>query len=255
MNLQFFYLVLGYLIMAAAILILGHYGLGLLALLLALIPAGISWWTHGRSRVALTAVVPELFAGVNVVGLISLSRPPLGQPVLPPVTQITLALLYATWLLFLPRLRRASSGQIAIAGVNQFMLTTVVFLAAAFWHWPNIAVMVIMWAASYLNAWWYLEQTGERASRILAATWALIVAEVSWVLYIWQVNYIITADLALLIIPQAAVVILGLGYAIASVHAAHTQKRLSRRRLIEYVALAGVLLAIIIAGTRWNGIS
>ena len=112
--------------------------------------------------------------------------------------------------------------------MQQVAATSAVFLAAAFWHWPEALVVALIWGAIAVTTLWYLRATGERAAMIMATAWALIAAELSWVLFAWQVNYVIQDGYV--IIPQIAVVVAGMGYCFASIYQSHTQKRLSRRR-------------------------
>ncbi|HUC20912.1 MAG TPA: hypothetical protein VMR98_05485 [Candidatus Polarisedimenticolaceae bacterium] len=248
---QTFFMTLLYLGLAGAVLVLGHYGYALVAAVLVMAPAFMRWLRSGRSLPVLVGALPQVMVGLSVVILVGLSKPPVGQPVFPVSTQVVLAILYGVWLVWLTRGRPAGKSSRLIAGVQQVAVTTAIFLAAAFWHWPSALVVAVIWGASFLIAWWYLTQVGERAASILAATWALVTAELSWILSAWQVNYILYDGR--LIVPQAAIIMLGVGYCLASIYHSHSNKRLSRRRLIEYSVIAGVLLAIIIAGTRWNG--
>ncbi|HSX41220.1 MAG TPA: hypothetical protein VLF21_01085 [Candidatus Saccharimonadales bacterium] len=237
--------------LAATVLFLSHYNFVWVAIGLICLPAIFLWWRGGRGRETALALAPAIVLGVSVSLLIGLNRPPLGTPILPPLTQIGLAVIYALTLGWLDRLRRAETVHVLGAVVLQALSLTAVYLWAAFWHLPDVAVVSVAWLASYITALWYLKGTGERAAGLLAATWALIVSQITWILAIWQVNYIISDGY--IIVPQAVIIVLGLGYVFGSVHHAHATRALSRRRLIEYVAIAGVLLAIVVAGTHWNG--
>jgi hypothetical protein len=238
--------------LAGGVLLLSHYNYTGIAIVLVLIPTAITWAYGGRSWDALLAGSPSAIIGLSVAVLVGLSRQPIGQPVFLPTAQLVLTLFYAAWLIWLRQLRRQGKASVWVVGVQQLAATTAIFLAAAFWHWPEALVVALMWGAMFVTTLWYLEAIGERAAAILAAVWALVASELAWVLFAWQVIY---TRGTYLIVPQATLVILGIGYCFASIHASHTQKRLSRRRLIEYVAITGVLLAIVITGTRWNGTS
>lgn len=253
MNPKTFLFILAQFGVAGAVLLLSHYDYTWAAAVMVLAPMAYAWLRGGRSREALLLASPSAIIGLSVVVLVGLSRPPLGQPVLPVASQIALTVGYGAWLVWLRRLRLRSQASLLVLGVQQFVASTALFLAAAFWHWPEALVVALLWAAIAETTWWYLHVTGERAAPILATAWALVVAEASWVLFSWQVNYVIEGGYV--IIPQVSLVIVGMGYCLASIYRSHTQKRLSRRRLIEYVAISGMLLAIVIAGTRWSGAS
>jgi hypothetical protein len=230
-----FFTLLGQLTLAGGILLLGHYGFGWLAALLALVSPAWYWWQQGRTPTALAAAVSLALTGLSIVALISLDRPPYGQSVFPVVTQVALAVGYAIWLMAWERFHARPGLALGIAGLNQLLAVSAIFLATAFWHWPELVTVSFVFGVSFANARWYLGLQGERAAHILAVTWGLVVAQICWVLAAWQVHYIIGGGY--LVIPQAA----------------HADKRLSRRLLIEYVAITGVLLAIVVAGTRWSG--
>ncbi len=248
---QTFYMTLLYLGLAGAVLVLGHYGYAIVAALLVVAPAVVRWVRSGRDNNVLVAAIPQVTVGLSVVILVGLNKPPVGQAVFPVETQVILAALYGTWLIWLTQIRSEPQARALIAGIQQVAVTMAIFLAAAFWQWPSALVIALMWGLSFVIAWWYLKEANERAAAIIAATWALVAAELSWILAAWQVNYILFDGG--IIIPQPAIIMLGVGYCFASIYYSHSNKRLSRRRLTEYSVIAGVLLAIIIAGTHWNG--
>lgn len=237
--------------LAALVLFLSHYNLTWAAIAVVLVPPLVEWFRRGRGARTALDLSPLVIIGVSIVLLIGLSRPPIGQPILPPLSQIGLAAIYGVSLAWFKKLKENQLSAAAAAMLMQGLSLTIVFLAAAFWHIPDAIVVAASWAASFVTASWYLQVNEERAGRLLAAAWALIVTEITWVLAVWQVNYIIGNGYV--IIPQAVIIVLGVGYVMGSIHSAHTAKRLSRRRLIEYVAIAGVLLAIVVAGTHWKG--
>jgi hypothetical protein len=236
--------------LAGAVLFLSHYHYTWIAAVLVLIPSLITWLRGGRTQEALLAASPGAVIGLSIVVLVGLSRSA-GQAVFPVVSQIALTILYGVWLVWLRQLRLHHRTSVFVLAVQQITAISAIFLAAAFWHWGKSMVIALIWIAAAGTTYWYLKVVGERAAAIMAAAWALVAAEISWVLYAWQVNYII-GDGAI-IIPQIALVILGVGYCFGSIYHAHSGKRLSRRRLIEYVAISAAILAIVIAGTRWSG--
>lgn len=250
MTLTVFFIALGQLALATTVLFLSHYGYAWLGAGVVMGVAAVRWFRSGRDLAALRKLVPELLVGLSVTVLIGLNQPPVGQLVFPVASQLTLAIFYAAFSMLLWQTRGARLVPL-VAGVNQLLAVSAIFLATAFWHWPDSVMLAVLWLTSFANAWWFLESTKQKATQILAATWGLVVAELGWILYIWQVNYDIGSGY--IIIPQAAIIIGGVGYCFVSILSAHSQKRLSRSRLIEYVAIGAALLAIVIAGTRWNG--
>lgn len=245
-----FFTILAQVGLAGVVLLLSHYGYLWVAAVSVLAEPAYRWVRSGRNPRALALASPAVIIGLSVVILIGLSKPPVGAAVFPVSTQIILAMLYAIWLLW-RRLARREKPSLALAVLQQVASSTAIFLAAAFWHWPESLVVALIWVTSLAGAWWYLSLAGERAALLLASTWGLVAAEIAWILYSWQVDYILPGEAFL--VPQATLVLLGAGYCFANIYGSHREKRLSRRRLIEYVVIVGVLLVILVAGTRWNG--
>lgn len=239
------------LVMAGAVLLLSHYNYSWIAVILVVAPVLYGWARRDRDLSYVLARTPDLIIGLSVVMLLGLRRPPYGQVVLPVSTQIIITLAYIVGLLWIQRLRSKSEVSLVVTALQQAASTTALFLAAAFWQWPEVLVVAGTWVAVFGSTHWYLTGRGERVAVIMSAAYALVAAEVAWVLYAWQVNYVLPGNV--LIIPQTTLVLFGLGYCFASIYHSHKEKRLSRRRLVEFVVIAGALLAVVIAGTHWNG--
>lgn len=135
----------------------------------------------------------------------------------------------------------------------QFISLTAIFSAAQVWRWPAAVVMVLAWGVAWLVAYRFLQITGDKQPVLLAHVWALVVAELSWILSWWMIAYLSPG--AYVIIPQAALLVAGVAYILGGIYRLHRASQLSRSRLIEYFVVATVLLAVILAGTRWNGTS
>lgn len=141
----------------------------------------------------------------------------------------------------------------ALALTMQFTSLAAIFSAAQVWRWPAAMVMAFAWGSSWLVARAFLTSMQDKQIGLLAGVWALVVAELSWILSWWMIAYLSPG--AYLIIPQAALLITGIAYVLGGIYRLHRTSQLSRNRLIEYLVVAGFLLAIILAGTRWNGTS
>ena len=237
--------------MSLGVLLLSHYGLAVVAVLLVALPELVRWLRAGRSLEAARELVPRLTVGLSAVALISLTQSgTISTAVLAPVVQVAVAIGYAVWLAMQPRLQPdKASGLVAIM-VMQFATLCSLFLAASFGHWQAGYVGALVWVSSYAIAAWYLYGREEPGAGVLAATWALVAAETAWVFAVWSVQYIVVANV--LIVPQAALIISGLGYCFASIYMARSQRKLSRNRLIEYVIIMSILVAIVVAGTHWT---
>lgn len=141
----------------------------------------------------------------------------------------------------------------ALALTMQFISLSAIFSAAQVWRWPAAMVMVFAWGSSWLVARAFLTSMQDKQVGLLAGVWALVVAELAWILSWWMIAYLSPG--AYLIIPQAALLITGIAYVLGGIYRLHRTSQLSRNRLIEYLVVASVLLVIILAGTRWNGAS
>jgi hypothetical protein len=167
-----------------------------------------------------------------------------------PGTQIVLIVLYCLWRAWLSFNEAAQPW--LVAALTQFLALDALFLGAAVWHWPILLIVILTWAISWVVARQVLAPYQDRAEVTLAATWALVSAECAWVFSLWLVSYIVVGGI--IIIPQAAIVLTALGYCLGGIYTSHRRSQLSRNRLIEYLLIGLFLLAIVIAGTKWNGV-
>lgn len=203
------------------------------------------WWRRHHSTLELAA---DTYASwlMSVVAVILVAISPQF------ITQILLIGAFAVWRLLI------HSGSLnkfpgIVALVMQFSALAAIFSAAQVWRWPAAVVMVFSWGSSWLVARAFLQSTNDKQVGLLAHVWALVVAELSWILSWWMIAYLSPG--AYLIIPQAALLIASVGYVLGGIYRLHRTSQLSRSRLIEYLAVASALLVIILAGTRWNGTS
>lgn len=138
----------------------------------------------------------------------------------------------------------------AEALLMQFISLTAIFSAAQVWRWPAAVVMAIAWGTAWLVAYNFLKSMDDKQAGLLANVWALVVAELAWILSWWMIVYLSPG--AYLIIPQASLLIAGVAYVLGGIYRLHRASQLSRSRLIEYLVVASILLAVVLAGTQWN---
>lgn len=181
---------------------------------------------------------PRWLGGLALITILSL------QP--RPGAQVIILAGYLGWLVWN---KDSSKRRLSVAGLAQFFVLWALFLAAAIWRWPSMLVIMLAYGSAWALAQWQLE--GQRARQVLSLSWALIVAQCSWVFLVWLVNYIVAGGLVL--VPQAAVVITALGYCFGGIYQAHAESKLSRGRLAEYLFIGLILIAVVVAGTRWSG--
>lgn len=203
------------------------------------------WWRRHDSSLILAAdTYASWLMSILAVILVAIS------PQL--VTQVVLVIAFVIWRL-LVHLGTLTKYPGIVALVMQFSSLAAIFSAAQVWRWPAAVVMGIAWGSSWLVARSFLQSTDDKQAGLLAHVWALVVAELAWILSWWMIAYLSPG--AYLIIPQAALLVAGVGYVLGGIYRLHRTSQLSRSRLIEYLVVATALLAVILAGTRWNGSS
>jgi hypothetical protein len=191
------------------------------------------------------ARVPAVLMGLAAILIIAVS-PRLA-------TQAGVAVLFAVWRLWQRTLKPDEQTSLANLLLVQATMFEALFLAAGVWRhgMPEWLVVGLVWCGAYLSVYSTLTRRGERADGVMAATWALVAAEVSWVLLLWLFMY--TVPGGYLIVPQPAVVLTGLAYCFGSIYVSQRQGSLSRGRLTEYLLIGLILIAIVITGTPWRG--
>ena len=203
------------------------------------------WWRRHDSSLDLVAnTYGSWLTSVSAVVLVAISPQAIMQYILVGIfVMLRLAI-------HLDVYRKYPGG---LALTMQFISLSAIFSAAQVWRWPAAMVMAFAWGSSWLVARAFLTSMQDKQIGLLASVWALVVAELSWILSWWMIAYLSPG--AYLIIPQAALLIAGVAYVLGGIYRLHRTSQLSRNRLIEYLVVAGFLLAIILAGTRWNGTS
>lgn len=216
-----------------------------LAILLVVAVEFYVWWRRHDSTLELAMnTYSSWLMGIVAVILVAIS------PQL--ITQLLLIAAFVLWRLAIHFGAFAKHpGFEALA--MQFASLAAIFSAAQVWRWPAAIVMVLAWGSSWLVARAFLRSTADKQVALLANVWALVVAELAWIMSWWMIAYLSPG--AYLIIPQAALLITGVAYVLGGIYRLHRTSQLSRSRLIEYLVVAVSLLAVILAGTRWNGTS
>jgi hypothetical protein len=168
------------------------------------------------------------------------------------VTQAVVAGLYAVWRWWVSGSGRAAhKTSLLNLLIVQAVVFEALFLMAAEWQTSEWVVLALVWACAYLSVYSILDRRGERVAAVMAATWALVAAEISWVLLRWLFVY--TVNGGYLLVPQPALVLSALAYCFGSIYASQREGKLSRARLTEYLLIGLILIAIVITGTPWKG--
>ena len=122
-------------------------------------------------------------------------------------------------------------------------------LLTAFWHWPIVLVMLLLWLVSFLVAlWWLLDFTNN--PQILAALWGFVVVEITWLSSRWTVLYQIPK--IPLIISQLAVIVTALAYGWGGIYYHHKHHNLKRSIVFEYLIVTVLVFAALILLNRWT---
>jgi hypothetical protein len=187
--------------------------------------------------------LPMLLVGLSVVLIIALSPRA--------ITQVAVAGLYAVW-----RVWWSGEGSDRPAGLTNLLVMQAVvfealFLMAAVWRTPNVLVIALVWLGAYLSVYTVLARRGDRVAGVMAATWALVAAQISWVLLWWLFTY--TLGGGYILVPQPALILTALAYCFGSIYVSQRAGSLSRGRLTEYLLIGLILIAVVVIGTSWRG--
>jgi hypothetical protein len=161
------------------------------------------------------------------------------------VLQSILVLLDIGWLLFL----KSKSKRIYVvsqAAIALFVGTVAIYSLA--YNWIGSVAVVLTWLLGYATARHVLGSYDEENHTILLSlVWAFLLAELGWLAYHWTIGYRlpIVADILL---PQAAIVILGFGFiafkAYDSIY--HHQKVRMNEMILPLVFTIGIIAVLLI---------
>lgn len=220
-----------------------------------------SWWWLAVLGVAAIELRGRLREGAQELGeralrlapeLLTISSLILTIAVLPRrASQLALLAGVAVWLAWRARADAAATTSYVYLLVVQAVMFEAFFLAAAIWQVPAVITLILVWLGAYLSVYSVLKQRGERTAGVMAATWAVIATEVSWVLLLWLVTYVLQQD-GFVMVPQPALILTALAYVFGSILLASRQGTLSRARLAEYLIIGFILVLIVVVETLWR---
>ncbi|HSX01841.1 MAG TPA: hypothetical protein VLI05_00845 [Candidatus Saccharimonadia bacterium] len=229
-------------LVAAAVWAFSRQGLALMAI--GVVVAATLWPLRRQlSADTIWQQATQVIMGVAAAGIIAL---------LPKaVAQLGVAGLYAVWRVVQAQISAEGGAGLLKLLVIQAAAFEAIFLLAAIDRTPRPVLLLLIWAAIYITSYQLLAARQERGAGVLAAAWALVATEASWVFLTWLVSYILPGNY--LIVPQPALVLTALGYCLGSIYLAQRQGNLNRARLTEYLLIGLILIWIVIAGTSWRG--
>lgn len=178
-----------------------------------------------------------LYTGPNVVAAIDNG-----------IMQLGVVGLYLMWQLLIKPLSGVTGHSIQALLMLAIAITVIFIMKSAI----GIAGMIgASWLVALAAADHFLISiTDDTALRqLLMAVWGLIVAQTVWIFGHWLVFYPFLHGQVL--IPQAALAIVAMGYIFGTIYYDHHYKRLSRKRLYSYLVLITGIMLVLIIGSEW----
>lgn len=213
-----------------------------LAVLLVAEVAPLIWGKRLHVRELLARATPFI-VGASVIVVIAL---------LPKaVSQLALAAAYGGWRVWRAWRPAAAPMRFVELLTIQAVLFEALFLAADIWHLARPLTLMLVWVGVYTLMYQPLAARGERTAGVLAAAWALVATEASWVFLTWMVSYVSIGHF--IVMPQATLVLTTLAYCFGNIFLAQKAGTLNRARFTEYLLIGLILIWIVIAGTHWRG--
>lgn len=121
-------------------------------------------------------------------------------------------------------------------------------LLIAFWHWPAAIVLGLVWLFAFFVAIvWLLEFS--TSPQLLASLWALMCVELFWIMSRWINLYHIPKTN--LLISQAALTIVALGYGFGGIYYHYKKHSLRRGLIFEYISVTAVIFLALILLSKW----
>jgi hypothetical protein len=167
------------------------------------------------------------------------------------LTQVAFSMLYVVWAIWWESKEHDVKTTLINLLVVQIAVFEALFLMSAVWRSTEWIVLILVWGGCYLSVYSALTLRAERMAGVMAATWALVATEISWVFLRWLFVY--TLPGGYLLVPQPTIVLTAIAYCFGSIYISQRQGNLSRGRLTEYLLIGLILITIVITGTPWRG--
>jgi hypothetical protein len=156
--------------------------------------------------------------------------------------QLLLTALYIVWLLYIkPRSKRVF---VAIqAGTAVFLGVTA--LMSVSYGWMSSLVVVLMWLIGYSSARHILGSYEEIHATFYSLVWALLIAELGWLMYHWTFAYALpgVGDIKL---SQTAIVVLAISFLAERIYGSYTHHGAVRSSDVVMPALLSVSLVVLL---------
>ncbi|MCE7936982.1 hypothetical protein DYH10_04330 [Candidatus Saccharibacteria bacterium CPR2] len=164
------------------------------------------------------------------------------------ISQAILAFFYAIWLVYIKP--KSSEIFVALQSICALFLGSIaLFWVAEMKNLPETAVILMVWMMALIAARHFLSSYEEPLIRAISFGWALIVAQLAWLLNRWEIVYSISG---IVLISQFSIVVTVLAfYCGLAYHMEKTQK-LSKPKLIKIMSGACAIILMIIILSDWK---
>lgn len=198
------------------------------------------WFAHVEANMV------DMIVSIGTVVLIYLAGMVAGGTGL--VVQVSLAVLYALWLLLLKP--RTKVNDIAIQAAVAVVVGTMA-LASVSYEWPSSVVVVALWLIGYSCARHVLVSHTESDIRFLSLLWGFIFAEIGWLTYHWTIAYPLFFALQLKV-PQATLILTALSFLAERAYRSYVRHETVRRSDIMLPLIFSIVLLAALLLTRLN---
>ncbi len=155
--------------------------------------------------------------------------------------QLTYAVLYIIWLLFIKP--KSSALWVGI----QAMIAQTLALAAVFLYWQEVSTIYLVlavWVVTYACSRHFLTAYDEAMARSTAYTWAFFASSIAWLSGHWLIFY---GPIA-----QPVLMLSVLGYGLASMYYLQHTDRLTANVKRQFIAVMAVLVLFLIVFSDWS---
>jgi len=122
-------------------------------------------------------------------------------------------------------------------------------LMLAFWQWPTVVVMALVWLVMFFTALsWLLDFTDK--PYLISSIWALISVEIFWITSRW-INLYQIPNTSLLL-SQAALILSALAYGFGGLYYHFKNKTLKRSLLFEYIGVTTAVFITLMLLSKWS---
>jgi hypothetical protein len=191
------------------------------------------WWPNIKANMV------DVLVGISVVGMLYLASSDI-------LLQIIITLLYGGWLIGI-KPRSSQRGIMLQAGIAQFVSLLVLFHFSAVWN--ELFVVFCSYVIGYFAARHVVSNYEEPHAELWSAMWGSVVSQLSWLMFHWTVVY----NLGLpIMVPQAALVMLVIGFSAARLYGMQQAERLSPAIIRGTTLFTVALIAIILLFSPWD---